>query len=357
MTDDDEQGERGGTKAYKVEFDTATPFYKGLHHKVEPYLTWYSKTVIFFATKGVTEDIEKITLLASLIKESMSHSWIANSFEDHKKKKWDPFVEEMEKEALPSDWLDTILKKIKKIKFKDTKDFKQYAARGRNLQALIKTQTECMSDLELVENLVLGLPKELSLEIKKWQLLKVKPFNFHDFQTTCERYYTAAIDQATLKKQNPTTTTRTQTTTPTANPKSSYLPCDNFFWKLNSYLDHHGLCHFCKKHCGSVPGQCLNPQNQDKCDLSTWTPPPKPANHKPPKAQSSPPAANQTTRQPAGFPVNIAAAKEATTTDDNNRPEALEPVAIAAMDDLDARLEDIPGCVTQSRGPAGNCQP
>lgn len=47
----DETGPTGGVKAWKIKVDSATPFYEGPHHEIEPYLTWYSKTVIFFATK------------------------------------------------------------------------------------------------------------------------------------------------------------------------------------------------------------------------------------------------------------------------------------------------------------------
>lgn len=58
-----------GLKAWRVKLDASTPSYNFPHHEVEPYITWYSKGLIFFDTKGVTEDNEKTILLANLIRE------------------------------------------------------------------------------------------------------------------------------------------------------------------------------------------------------------------------------------------------------------------------------------------------
>lgn len=76
-------------------------------------------------------------------------------------------MKEMEEEALPEDWINTILSKIKKLKLLDREDFKQYASCARNLQSLIKNQTTKVSDLDLAEYMVEGLPKELSSKFKK----------------------------------------------------------------------------------------------------------------------------------------------------------------------------------------------
>lgn len=48
-----------GVKGHMMKFDTTTPFYVGPHHEVEPYLTWYSKTHIFFCHKGSDRDLSK----------------------------------------------------------------------------------------------------------------------------------------------------------------------------------------------------------------------------------------------------------------------------------------------------------
>lgn len=92
----------------------------------------------------------------------------------------------MEEQALPLEWMDDILEKTKKLKMRNTKDVKQFGARAKGLQILIKNLTDRMDDMDLAECVVSGLPKELSAEIKKWRLLKVMPFDFNAFQATAE---------------------------------------------------------------------------------------------------------------------------------------------------------------------------
>lgn len=117
------------------------------------------------------------------------------------------------------------------------------------------------------------------------------------------------------------------------------LTNEEFVWKINSYLDLVGKCHYCKGYCGNAYRECKGPYFKEKVVFPPgYTAPPKPAGYVPPREQSSAPTCNagRATQEPAGRPPNtprVAAVHE--------YPE-LEPAAVAALQDLDDELSQEP---------------
>jgi hypothetical protein len=82
----------------------------------------------------------------------------------------------------------------------------------------------------------------------------------------------------------PTGTPALLRTAPSAPPT---LTRNEFVWRLHLYLDSQGLCHFCKKHCGSANGSCPRPINCSRIDIpSSFITPTKPPDYVAPRAWS-----------------------------------------------------------------------
>ncbi|EFP91897.1 uncharacterized protein PGTG_17924 [Puccinia graminis f. sp. tritici CRL 75-36-700-3] len=243
-----------------------------------------------------------------------------------------------------------------------TETFLEYSTRARTLQSLFNfdaAETAKLGDLQLAQFLVYGLTDALQDRINERQLLETSPFTYGPFEKQANASFLALQRPA----ETPALLRPTSSTTPN-------LSRDEFIWRVHSFLDSRGLCHFCKKHCGSVNGACPGPLNRAHVDIpANYQAPAKPVDYSAPRAWSSPSGPLSTpgkpTQPPAGRP-SARAASVAGVTDvtpleaqvsalqldaairedgrwdtyfnDEGYYPSMEPAAVAALEDLDRQL-------------------
>lgn len=160
-------------------------------------------------------------------------------------------------------------------------------------------------------------------------------FKYHAFEHQCEKIYASMVALKQISRKTKGVTTSAPSTSSTRSQNTPRLSDKEFVWKIHSYLDSVGKCHYCKGYCGSAYWGCTGPYVKEKVTFPPgYTAPPRPTNYVPPRARSSPPSANagRTTQAPAGRPANpswVAAIQE--------YPD-LEPATVAALQDLDDEL-------------------
>ncbi|KAA1066844.1 hypothetical protein PGT21_000651 [Puccinia graminis f. sp. tritici] len=108
----------------------------------------------------------------------------------------------------------------------------------------------------------------------------------------------------------------------------SKLARDEFVWRVHSYLDSLGLCHFCKKHCGNAAGACPGPIDRSRIDIPSGFATPE---NRPTMLPHEPGVADYYTRK---------AHTTSGGTSFNSRCErrGLEPAAVAALESLESQL-------------------
>ncbi|KNE88507.1 hypothetical protein PSTG_18089, partial [Puccinia striiformis f. sp. tritici PST-78] len=131
---------------------------------------------------------------------------------------------------------------------------------------------------------------ELQVKISDFRLLRQKPFDYSDFEDCVAGYFEHLPKRPNGRSPN--------------NQDRSTSPVSSSLWRLHSYLDSVGCCHFCKKTCGSEPGACRGQIDKKYTDIpSSFITPPKPTDYKPPKPWGpSPSNAGKATHPPAGRP-------------------------------------------------------
>ncbi|KAA1116099.1 hypothetical protein PGTUg99_034972 [Puccinia graminis f. sp. tritici] len=237
--------------------------------------------------------------------------------------------------------------------------FLEYSTRARTLQSLFNFdagKSSKLGDLQLAQFVVYGLSDSLQDRINERQLLEVASFTYGPFEKQANASFMAL--------QRPTDPPIVTRSTPSGPPN---LARDEFVWRVHSFLDSRGLCHFCKKHCGSAAGACPGPIDRSRIDIPpTFETPIKPVDYVAPLAWGKPTAApGKPTHAPAGRPstraASVAGITDATpleaqvsalTLDAAVREDgrwdtyfndegcfpSLEPAAVAALEDLDSQL-------------------
>ncbi|KAA1116307.1 hypothetical protein PGT21_008763 [Puccinia graminis f. sp. tritici] len=121
--------------------------------------------------------------------------------------------------------------------------------------------------------------------------------------------------------------------------QTKHLTKDEFIWHIHAYLDSQGLCHFCKKACGSAPGTCTGPLNRSIVPIPpSFVAPPKPLDYKRPNPRNgSQSQAGKPTHPPAGRPSAKVAAVAALAEDEMYA--ALDEAAVSAIQLMDNELE------------------
>ncbi|PLW52300.1 hypothetical protein PCASD_00070 [Puccinia coronata f. sp. avenae] len=109
-----------------------------------------------------------------------------------------------------------------------------------------------ISDLELAETVVYGLPSELKALVKNHEILLKRPFRYIDFQSRTQLFY-KGLPCKTSSSQCPAGNLAQSTSAPV-----TCVPREETIWRVKLFLDSQGRCHHCKKRCGSVPGSCPN---------------------------------------------------------------------------------------------------
>ncbi|PLW09365.1 hypothetical protein PCANC_27329 [Puccinia coronata f. sp. avenae] len=198
-----------------------------------------------------------------------------------------------------------------------------------------------VSNFDLAEWVSFGVTPELRALITNHQLLRATPFTYSAFEQRVVEFYNGLPKRLTPRSR-PTGSLASATTTPE--------PKEQTIWRIHTFLDSQGRCHFCKKTCGNAPGTCPGPCNHNYVKIpDSFQTPSKPANYKVPKPWTSASGGpGRATNPPAGRPNNRTAAIAA-VKEENLFPDfdAASIAAIAAID-KELRLTGEEGCVSQT---------
>ncbi|OAV90704.1 hypothetical protein PTTG_09639 [Puccinia triticina 1-1 BBBD Race 1] len=229
--------------------------------------------------------------------------------------------------ALPVKWKTALKRSIAQLKMAETKTFLEFSTRAWTLQSLVNFDKHLLNDYELAEAVTFGLPEVLQAKINDHQTLQLANFKYGKFENRTSGFYANLLKSSALQlRRNASTTTASSRMADTV-------------WRLHAYLDSVGLCHFCKKHCGSAPRACPNPMDKSPVDIpALFVPPPKPADYTPPVAwtekNSGPARTNPTTAgRPIGRPAGVAGL--------TNKAPDLDELSASCLAQVDGHLDDL----------------
>lgn len=103
---------------------------------VEPFVSWIHGVQVFYATKGVTNDIDKIRLVGGLIRETNLLSFYTNEVDTLVAGSWSSFKTRLFEYALPPLWRVTLQQQTRRLGMSDSKSFHK---RGQCSLSLILT--------------------------------------------------------------------------------------------------------------------------------------------------------------------------------------------------------------------------
>lgn len=285
------------------------PIFKGPYQDVEAFLLWFTTLKLFYRTKGVLLDSNKITLTGNFIAEPPVQTFYEGSYDDLIKGTWDEFITLLFDAALPPKWEDKLYKKIQHIRMSPFEDFKTYSCQARSVQTLINYHAVRLSNHQLAKYVKYGMIKELKATVQLWDLSNDPPnFKYHMYEHRCDKIYASMVASKHIIRKTWTNAGPSIANTPrNQNQTTPRLSDEEFVWKIHSYLDSVGKCHFCKGYCGSAYRECKGPYVKEKVVFPPgYITPPKPSGYVPPRARSSPPStqasAGQSTQAPAGRP-------------------------------------------------------
>jgi hypothetical protein len=112
---------------------------------------------------------------------------------------------------------------------------------------------EAITDFDLAESMTLGTNDYLQSEINNHQLLLQDPFVFSTFKNQASGFWEGIVKWSALGARLRSNIAPGVTA---SNPQSTRLPKEEYVWKIHSFLDSQGKCHFCKKQCGNILGKC-----------------------------------------------------------------------------------------------------
>ncbi|WAR62680.1 hypothetical protein PtB15_15B267 [Puccinia triticina] len=319
------------------------PAYTGPFQETEPFLSWINSLQIFFDTKTISLDDNKIKITGTLIKETNLLSFYSNEAKNYLGRPWKDFKEALFETAIPVRWRHSLKTKIRGLKMENTETFTQFEMRARTLQRMVNfdCKSPVISDLSLAEWMTIGLPEELQGDVQKFELLKAEPFKYNRFAKRVRTFYEALPKRLPPSNRGkPLNSQANATTQASSDGKPTGRMSDELRWRIHSYLDLLGRCHWCREHCGSPNGAFLAPRDKNRVNVpDSWVTPVKPSNYSTPQAWSSskgpsnrPPntSAGRATSRPAGV---------ASVSDDQDDlyPE-MEKAATAAIDELDSAI-------------------
>ncbi|KAA1088414.1 hypothetical protein PGT21_006160 [Puccinia graminis f. sp. tritici] len=307
------------------------PVFRGPFGEIEPFLKWIRGIQIFFSTKEVTHAEDKVRIVGSLIEETNLLAFYHNGSETYIGGTWKEFKTALFDFALPPCWRTDLKEQIQHLQMLDSESFLAYSTRARTLQSLHNFDEAGITDLELAQFVTFGTAGALRGKIDDFELLERVPFVYATFEKKASGYHkNLKVHQATKDLPVPPIGHVQQT---------KHLTKDKFIWRIHAYLDSQGLCHFCKKACGSDPGTCPGPLDRSIVPIPpSFVAPPKPLDYKRPKPRNgSQSQAGKPTHPPAGRPPTKVAAVAALAEDEMYA--ALDEAAVSAIQVLDDELE------------------
>ncbi|KAA1080585.1 hypothetical protein PGT21_013437 [Puccinia graminis f. sp. tritici] len=276
------------------------PSFVGPFQKVKPFLLWLRGVQIFFATKGVTHDNDKIRIIGTLICETKTQAVYAAGVEKFVRKGWSSFKDKLIVFALPPMWHTNLRAEFKGLRKSNAKDFRGYR----------------MKD-------------DLQAEVQNHQLLLASPFDFSIFDSRASGFW-----DWIAKRSTPRPRPNHQQATQNEDRPSEQLSREETLWRVHAFLDSTGCCHYCKKNWGSAAGACPGPIDCNRVPITAaFTAPPKRANYTPPTAKLAPNhTAGRPTQPPAGRAATVAAISE------EGIFPPLDQASISAITDMEEEL-------------------
>ncbi|OAV85481.1 hypothetical protein PTTG_10523 [Puccinia triticina 1-1 BBBD Race 1] len=198
--------------------------------EVEPFLLWINAVEIFFMSKDITNDHDKLLIIGCLISETNLLSFFQAEAQKMTKRSWAEVKADLFDAALPSQWLSDLQR-----------------------ERMINFNSTSLTDFQLAEGMTFGLPQELQNEVKKLDILKPEGFKFKEFVRRVGNCYDAMPKKIPRSRFGGSNSTAQQGST------LSSLPREEYIWRIHSYLDLVGKCHHCKQHCGNAAGTCPGP--------------------------------------------------------------------------------------------------
>jgi hypothetical protein len=202
--------------------------FNGPFHAIEPFLKWIHGAQIFFATKDVRHNADKIRILGSLIRETNTLAFYASLIDTLVTGTWENFKAAMFDFALPPLWRTTLRRKIHKLCLGNTESFIVYSNRARTLQSMVNFETVTITDFDLAEWVTFGVSPELRALITNHQVLRASPFTYSAFEQRVAEFYDGLPKRPTTK---PGSTSKTPATT--SNPVAK----EQTIWCIHAFLD------------------------------------------------------------------------------------------------------------------------
>jgi hypothetical protein len=179
------------------------PSFKGTFQEAEPFLKWIHDTQIFFSTKAVLNDEDKIRVIGGLIAETNLLSFYANKAESFIDKPWSDFKKRLFEVALPTEWRTTLKMKIRQVRMFKSESFIKFSTRACTLQSMFNFDKKDMDNFELAEYVSFGVSEELCVKINDFGILQVEPFIYAAFEKRAATFYEGLTKKTTGRNQAP----------------------------------------------------------------------------------------------------------------------------------------------------------
>lgn len=238
------------------------PIYSGPFQAVEPFISWIRGVQIFFVTKAVSHDDNKIRKVGGLIWETNTLAFYASSVENYVGQPWSLFKAYLLAFALPPLWRTELRVKLRDLRMTGTESFLNYSTRARTLQSMLNFDAGAISDFTLAESMTLGMPADLQAEVNNHQLLLADPFAFGTFESRSGVFWNGIVKRKTA--------TKTQIPSLAPNPSShkNHQAAKRTSGGFNHIWIPSGCAISVRKPVGAptapVPGNAIDPSSQSQ---------------------------------------------------------------------------------------------
>ncbi|POW22177.1 hypothetical protein PSHT_01533, partial [Puccinia striiformis] len=137
------------------------PAYDGPYQEIEPFVVWMNAIELFFTSKDISSDRDRIIIAGERIKETNLMGFYKMSASKLLLGTWEEFKASMFTYTIPSCWRTTL--------------------QPRTLQQLLNFDQLTISDHELAVGMTFGLGKDLENRINEHKILEADPFDFNVF--------------------------------------------------------------------------------------------------------------------------------------------------------------------------------
>ncbi|KNE92478.1 hypothetical protein PSTG_14139 [Puccinia striiformis f. sp. tritici PST-78] len=163
----------------------------GPFQSIEPFLNWVQQLQIYFSTKSVINNDNKIYVAGGLLEETILVRFYASEGALYAGKTWKEFRSRLFEVALPQRWRTTLKSRLRELTMGPTESFIVFSSRAQTLQSLINFDDSLLpenvvthlSDFDLAKFVVLGVKNEIiHRDITKFALLDATPFSYSAFK-------------------------------------------------------------------------------------------------------------------------------------------------------------------------------